>query len=457
MKSSKPIQDAQTWETQIIRLLWALSLKIWNYRNKDLHGHDTEDALARCTTALHEQIGALYECFQADAHIVSSKDRYLFDKSVEERCSHSNQYIRCWLRSVEIAMELQATQQDELRQQASQHFQRRQPGPTQLHREVQEHESDSPSTTPSTKEQRLHNHDISSPESYNLQRRTWQLEAESIVGDQDAIEPSPFYWQAHDIFWASDSSYNPSIHRDVPFHPDSDFSMQEIQDSGHKASTDTDSLDDSTYQQSSPANSPSGSENTSTNEDSSDPTPPSPNYASPGQDDIEEPSIFYWQAHDIFWESDSSYLPSIRRDAQFHPDSDFSPQELQDSSHRASIATESHDDSTYHQSSQGDITFRPDSDSSTNVNSQESATSPTPVLPMPISMQLTSTQPTEAQAAHIRRPSEVEGMLRFLQERKRSTKLVPPQPRLYPIFRATPNIWHQTPRDESTDITQHTT
>ena len=72
-------------------------------------------------------------------------------------------------------------------------------------------------------------------------------------------------------------------------------------------------------------------------------------------------------------------------------------------------------------------------------------------------MQLTSTQPMEAQAEHIRRPSEVEGMLRFLQERKRSNKLVPQQPRLYPIFRATPNIQHQTPRDESMDITQHTT
>ena len=167
--------------------------------------------------------------------------------------------------------------------------------------EVQGYESDSPSTTPSTKEQRLHNQDISSPESYNFQRRTWQMEAEPIVGDNDAFEPSPFYWQAHDIFWASDSSYNRSIRRDVPFHPDSDFSIQELQDSSQKDPTDTDSLDDSTYRQSSPEYSSSGSETTGMKADSSDPTPPSPNHASTGPDDIEEPSIFYWQAHDIFW------------------------------------------------------------------------------------------------------------------------------------------------------------
>ena len=58
--------------------------------------------------------------------------------------------------------------------------------------------------------------DISSPESYNLQRRSWQNEIASPTSMGDTVdgEPSPFYWQAHDIFWASDSSYSPSTHRD---------------------------------------------------------------------------------------------------------------------------------------------------------------------------------------------------------------------------------------------------
>ena len=74
MQSSTPIQDIQTREKQLIRILWALSLQIWNNRNKDLHGNDAEDALELCTTTLHEQVEILYASFSTDPHIVSSND-----------------------------------------------------------------------------------------------------------------------------------------------------------------------------------------------------------------------------------------------------------------------------------------------------------------------------------------------------------------------------------------------
>lgn len=147
-KSSSLIQDAQKWEKQVIQLLWNLSLNIWNYRNKDLHGHDTADALARCTSALHDQVEALHTAFQTDPHIVSYNDQYLFDKSSGERCSNSNQDIQNWLRSVDIAMTTQATHQDKLRQQASKIF-RRNPSPSPLiNWEAQSYQS--VSTPPST-------------------------------------------------------------------------------------------------------------------------------------------------------------------------------------------------------------------------------------------------------------------------------------------------------------------
>ena len=68
LKPTTPIQDAQLWETKITRILWTLLLQIWNYRNKDLHGHDKEDAMARCTAALHQQTGDMYTSFTTDPH-----------------------------------------------------------------------------------------------------------------------------------------------------------------------------------------------------------------------------------------------------------------------------------------------------------------------------------------------------------------------------------------------------
>jgi len=392
----------------------------------------------------------MYTSFTTDPHIVSSRDRYLFDKSLEERCSDSNQYLRCWLRSVDIAMELQATQQDQLRQQASQFFQRRQPASPIPEAEHYASETASLSSSMTSREQRLHQ-DISSPASYNLRRRTWRIDADSSssIDGQAALEPSCFYWKAHDIFWASDSSYNPSIQRDVAFCPDSDFSIHELQDPGYHTAHATDSSDDSTYQQSSLSYSSPALSNIAT---SNSPQPSSSSQSLSGNN-FGEPNPFCWMEHDIFWASDSSYSASIRRDLPFHPDSPFSFRELQDSSQDMSHMTAaSSEDCHLTATTQRLPTFhREERLSPGGVSSSNPNTGILPVLPF----RSTLTTLTEEPALQLHQPSEVMGMLRFLQERRQSNSQIRRQPQYYPMFHTATQTGHIESSDGTTERSQH--
>ena len=353
---------------------------------------------------------------------------------------NSNQYLRCWLRSVDIAMEFQATQQDQLRQQASQFFQRRQPSTPRSEEDQAINETASLSSSMTSREKRLYQ-DISSPASYNLRQRTWQIDVDSgsSIDGHTALEPSCFYWRAHDIFWASDSSYNPSIQRDVNFCPDSDFSINELHDPGHHSIPHTDCSDDSTYQQSSSTSSGSArSSIANPNSLQSSSASQSTSANSSG-----EPSMHYWKEHDIFWATDSSYSASIRRDLPFHPDSPFSCQELHDSSQARSTTTAvSSGASPLTATTNRAESLSPGGVSSANLNISTGAFLPPP----------SSTLTPEAPA--LQQPSEVMGMLRFLEERRHRTSQQRRQPQYYPMFHTALPTRHTETSDDTTDPLQ---
>ena len=395
------------WENKLIRILWSMSLNIWKFCNKDLHGHDLEDAQVRCREAIQAQVEAMYVLHGGDPNKVSHSAQYLFDKPLEDQCSSSIQYLRCWLRSVEIAMEQQATIQDNLRQQATRFFHPISPQAPSPPHAPDLYQGEDSFQTIRTGVNLLQSEDITSPSSYNLKRRARQprgsLDSSSTCGEM--VEPSPFCWQAHDIFWESNSSYSPSTNRDLPFNPDCAFSMMTELDSSHPASTDSDPLAARAAQPSfcgdiffHPASTSSSLRLSNSS------------FLGSGQGDLGEPSPSYWLAHDLFWQSDSSYEISAHRDVSFIPDSHFDIQELQDSRHLSTLDFVSSTGSSCSQRYPKAVPSQAGNSGTGDFNSDSFRPSSSSAISTP-------TQPLDAAPlGAINRPNEVVGMLCFLQE-----------------------------------------
>ena len=105
---SNPIWDEDVTETHlrgIIRRLHTISLAVWACRNGILHGDTFDKKRELRSKLIREKVAEAYALFTAGELYLLARDKALFrKKTLEQRLKGDDDSLFCWLRSVEVAM-----------------------------------------------------------------------------------------------------------------------------------------------------------------------------------------------------------------------------------------------------------------------------------------------------------------------------------------------------------------
>jgi len=109
LPKSQPYRPNQ-WGSNLVSALWIFTKGLWHHRNTIVHGASAEETAQRILSGLRDQVLQHYTRFNADNSYVLARHRYLFQSRTQyQRLSMSYDSLKCWLRSVDEAQELQAS------------------------------------------------------------------------------------------------------------------------------------------------------------------------------------------------------------------------------------------------------------------------------------------------------------------------------------------------------------
>ena len=124
---ANPIRDEDATELHLRRLikkLHALSLSIWECRNKILHGDTMEQRKTTKTKLIKDKVTDLYNLYYDGRLPLFARDQYLITKKpLEDRLKGDNDMLMCWLRLLEAAMKAYEVQQAKSQKHADKFFQ----------------------------------------------------------------------------------------------------------------------------------------------------------------------------------------------------------------------------------------------------------------------------------------------------------------------------------------------
>jgi hypothetical protein len=105
-RPKKPLTQTQLtiatdqWASNLIRLLWIFSEKIWQLRNNVVHGKLEEFRQNKAVKKLKEDVIDLYEQFHTDPYMMPNTRNYLFNKPLATTLAMDKDSIACWIKSV---------------------------------------------------------------------------------------------------------------------------------------------------------------------------------------------------------------------------------------------------------------------------------------------------------------------------------------------------------------------
>lgn len=166
--SSKPKEAHGKWTKQVIKLFWQLALDIWDHRNAELHGRTLEQQQEKQMREITTKVKEFYRNFGINPLCIHSSAHYLFDLPQGAMLRKPRQYLLCWIRSVEVAIQYQEAETNILRDQADRFF-------GALSRRAQ----DGAALTTISRAT-LPEADIAFPERYNLRRRRRGTQAQDL-------------------------------------------------------------------------------------------------------------------------------------------------------------------------------------------------------------------------------------------------------------------------------------
>jgi hypothetical protein len=103
-KSHDTTKSALQWGKQLILEVWSLSKKIWEHRNKEIHGNSIQEVKEKSKQKLEKQVRYFYTSYDDNPFLILRRDSYLFDKDVEHHLLLPLEHQTAWLRSVKEAI-----------------------------------------------------------------------------------------------------------------------------------------------------------------------------------------------------------------------------------------------------------------------------------------------------------------------------------------------------------------
>jgi hypothetical protein len=106
-RPKKPLASNQlhkatnAWMKLFITKVWALSDKVWRYRNSVVHGQVEEFRISKTIQLLHQKVHDLYTQFSQDPFMLPASRTYLFDKPVDSVLLMDREAVSGWIRLVE--------------------------------------------------------------------------------------------------------------------------------------------------------------------------------------------------------------------------------------------------------------------------------------------------------------------------------------------------------------------
>ena len=109
---------------RLIRLLLQFTADIWKHRNTVLHGATREEQRQLLTKLIHSKVVEAFNCFHTNPSIISSRNRYLFEKkTLLQRLQGDDDALLGWLNTVEVAIATHEVEQAAARENAARFFQ----------------------------------------------------------------------------------------------------------------------------------------------------------------------------------------------------------------------------------------------------------------------------------------------------------------------------------------------
>jgi len=106
-RPKKPLASNQlhkatnAWMKLFITKVWALSDKVWRYRNSVVHGQVEEFRISKTIQLLHQKVHDLYTQFSQDPFMLPASRTYLFDKPVDSTLLMDREAVSGWIQLVE--------------------------------------------------------------------------------------------------------------------------------------------------------------------------------------------------------------------------------------------------------------------------------------------------------------------------------------------------------------------
>jgi len=101
---SKRSETADKWLSLLLTSAWTFSEKVWQFRNKVVHGQLEEFRESKTIQNLRGRIKELYFQFREDPFMVPHTRSHLFNKPMEATSSMDKDGLACWIKSVEEAI-----------------------------------------------------------------------------------------------------------------------------------------------------------------------------------------------------------------------------------------------------------------------------------------------------------------------------------------------------------------
>jgi len=101
---SKRSETADKWLSLLLTSAWTFSEKVWQFRNKVVHGQLEEFWESKTIQNLRGRIKELYFQFREDPFMVPHTRSHLFNKPMEATSSMDKDGLACWIKSVEEAI-----------------------------------------------------------------------------------------------------------------------------------------------------------------------------------------------------------------------------------------------------------------------------------------------------------------------------------------------------------------
>jgi hypothetical protein len=101
---SKRSEIVDRWLRLVLTSTWSFSEKIWQFRNKVVHGQLEEFKESKTIHNLCRRVQELYSQFQKDPFMLPQSRSHLFNKPVQAISSMDRDGMTCWIKSIEEAL-----------------------------------------------------------------------------------------------------------------------------------------------------------------------------------------------------------------------------------------------------------------------------------------------------------------------------------------------------------------